>query len=69
MNHEERKAFIDAYDDLVCMCSKKETERIVKDYFSGKEFSDFERVEHVIDFMMIWMAATVYQMEKDKELK
>lgn len=66
MKHEEQQAFIEAYDENVGMYSKMEVERIVEGYFNEEDVSDNEGFEHVLDCLMIWMKATVYQMKKEQ---
>ena len=63
MKHEEQQAFIEAYDTNVCMYTKTEVERIVEGYFNGEDVTLLEGVEHVVDCLMIWISATVYQMK------
>lgn len=66
MTHEEQQAFIETYDTNVCMYSKMEVERIVEGYFNGEDVSLLEGAEHIVDCLMIWISATVYQMKKEK---
>jgi len=65
MKHEEQQAFIETYDSNVGMYSKMQVERIVESFYNGEDVSLLEGAEHIIDCLMIWMAATVYQMKKD----
>jgi len=65
MKHEEQQAFIETYDSNVGMYSKMQVERIVEGFYNGEDVSLLEGAEHIIDCLMIWMAATVYQMKKD----
>ena len=67
MQHEEQQAFIEAYDSNVGMYTKMEVERIVEGYFNAEDVSDNEGFEHVLDCLMIWMKATVYQMKKESK--
>lgn len=67
MKHEEQQAFIEAYDDNVGLYTKMEVERIVEGYFSGEDVSLLEGFDSVLDCLMIWMKATVYQMKKDSK--
>jgi hypothetical protein len=65
MKHEEQQAFIETYDSNVGMYSKMQVERIVEGFYNGADVSLLEGAEHIIDCLMIWMAATVYQMKKE----
>lgn len=65
MSYEEQQAFIEAYDENVGMYSKMQVERIVEGYFNAEDVSYNEGFEHVLDCLMIWMKAIVYQMKKD----
>lgn len=64
MKHEEQQAFIEAYDSNVGLYTKLEVERIVEGFYNGEDISQREGAEHIIDCLMIWLAATVYQMKK-----
>ena len=66
MTHEEQQAFIEAYDNNVCLYSKGQVERIVEGFYNCDDISLLEGAEHIIDCLMIWMKATVYQMKKEK---